>query len=106
MPADEQRPRIETPDSGGAEPTPIPEDYRSPDYFAPRRPTEGATPGSTNSERENEFGGVGNLPHRVRDIREEESNSDDLQRRGSVDERSTTMRGYGRLFVANPDLDD
>jgi len=31
--------------------------------------------------------------------------ADDLRRRGSVDDRTTTMSGV-RLFVANPDLSD
>lgn len=101
----QQRPRADTQQSTGAEPTPVPDDFRGPDYFSPRASAKNQTPGSTNSERENEFGSVATLPHRVRDVREGETN-DDLQRRGSVDERTMTMRGYGRLFVANPDLDD
>ena len=104
-PQQQQRQRAETQDSTGAEPTPVPEDFRSADYFSPRASSKDQTPGSTSSEQENEFGKVEDLPHRVRDVKEGDTN-EDLQRRGSVDERSMTMRGYGRLFVANPDLDD
>ena len=101
----QSRQRTQTQGSTPAEPTPVPNDFKSPDYFSARPETKGQTPGSTNSERENEFGGVGTLPHRVRNVKETDT-TDDLQRRGSVDERTTTMRGYGRLFVANPDADD
>lgn len=31
---------------------------------------------------------------------------EDLRRRGSVDERTTTMRSTQRLFIANPDIED
>lgn len=103
---DQSRPRASTQDSQGAEPTPVPGDFRGSDYFSPRAQTKGTTPGSASSEQENEFGKVGMLPHRVRDIREEQDKNEDLSRRGSVDERTTTLRGYGRLFVANPDVDD
>ena len=34
------------------------------------------------------------------------SAQDELRRRGSVDERTSTMTGAGRLFIANPDPDD
>ena len=34
------------------------------------------------------------------------STEDELRRRGSVDERTSTMTGAGRLFIANPDLSD
>lgn len=37
---------------------------------------------------------------------EQAKKAEELRRRGSVDERSMTMGGKGRLFVANPDLDD
>ena len=37
---------------------------------------------------------------------EQAKKADELRRRGSVDERTMTMGGKGRLFVANPDLDD
>ncbi|KAI9664204.1 MAG: hypothetical protein M1831_002383 [Alyxoria varia] len=70
--------------------------------------TSGGSGGSENSEQENSFGGVSGLPQRVRDPSTEHKpeSLDDLQRRGSVDERTMTMRGYGKLFVANPDLSD
>ena len=68
--------------------------------------------GSTGSEerREREMGDVGDLdaPKAV-DTQEKRLTATDLARRGSVDERSATMRGAAgamRLFVANPDADD
>ena len=103
---DQQRQRASTQDSTGTEPTPVPGDFRSADYFSAHTGTKGTTPGSTHSEQENDFGNVGTLPHRVRDVKDEDEKNDDLSRRGSVDERTTTLRGYGRLFVANPDLSD
>ena len=103
---EQQRQRATTQDSTGTDPTPVPSDFQRADYFAQRGSTKNTTPGSNVAEQENEFGKVGTLPHRVRDIKEEDDKNDDLHRRGSVDERSTTMRGYGKLFVANPDLSD
>jgi hypothetical protein len=41
-----------------------------------------------------------------RRVEEEHKGSDDLRRRGSVDDRTMTMSGAGRLFIANPDLSD
>jgi len=63
--------------------------------------------GSDESDRENSFGGIGSLPQRLKAPDEDSKKMDlaDLRRRGSVDERTTTMTGYGRLFVANPDMD-
>lgn len=37
---------------------------------------------------------------------EQAKKAEDLKRRGSVDERMIPNLGRGRLFVANPDLDD
>lgn len=87
-----------------AEPTPVPNKFQGADYFEAHNSQNSETPGSDNSERENSFGNVAMMPHRVREV--EEKKDDDLHRRGSVDERTSTMRGYGRLFVANPDLSD
>ena len=72
------------------------------DYFG-HRGTEGAGGSGSSSEREGEFGAVGDLKV-VGGA--EESGTNDLSRRGSVDERAMTMRGAVRLFVANPDLSD
>lgn len=92
--------------------TPTPQQYSAPDYFAATRgPTNGGggisagSHDSDSSERENSFGGVGSLPRRVKVPAEEKTDLADLRRRGSVDERTSTMSGYGRLFVANPDMD-
>ena len=92
----------------GAEPTPVPEQYHRDDYFVQRPSSAGRdnSGGSENSERENSFGEVKGLPLRLHNPNEEHDTLDDLHRRGSVDERTTTMKGYGKLFVANPDLSD
>ena len=109
----EYRARADTNDSRESateQQTPVPDHVHTGDYFSQPAKTEtmsGASGGSENSsEREAGFGGVGGLPKRVKDEIDEQQRMDDLQRRGSVDERTTTMRGYGRLFVANPDLSD
>lgn len=97
--------------SGTEQKTPMADHFRSVDYFskpgAKKEATSANSLGSENSsDRETGFGGVGGLPKRVKDEIDEQQRMDDLQRRGSVDERTTTMRGYGKLFVANPDLSD
>jgi hypothetical protein len=79
--------------------------------YTPQRPglQNRESGNSDDTDRENSFGNVGGLPQRFKASEDEEtkkSTADDLRRRGSVDERSMTMSGYGRLFVANPDLDD
>ncbi|KAF2841363.1 hypothetical protein M501DRAFT_1009317 [Patellaria atrata CBS 101060] len=89
--------------------TPVPGDYQSassnPDYFATTN--TGLSTGSVSSgEGENSFGGLGNMPIRVmEDPEKEKKSTDELRRRGSVDDRTMTMSGV-RLFVANPDLSD
>ena len=72
------------------------------DYFG-HKGTGGTGGSGSSSEREGEFGAVGDL--KVVGV-VEESGKNDLSRRGSVDERAMTMRGAVRLFVANPDLSD
>ncbi|KAF1986498.1 hypothetical protein K402DRAFT_412573 [Aulographum hederae CBS 113979] len=91
-----------------AEETPLASAYAQPsDYFA----KSGATPtglssGSGSSgEREQGFGQLGTMPEHTRRVEDERKKSEDLIRRGSVDERTMTMSGV-RLFVANPDLSD
>lgn len=73
------------------------------EYFPP---TASHRSGSS-SEHENSFGNVGQMeaPKVEEKLRK---TSDELRRRGSVDERTNTMgyMGQGRLFVANPDLSD
>lgn len=86
------------------EDTPVPNPYgqQSEDYFA----QPGGNGGSAGSaEREERFGNVGGLPQaRGRPSEADRKTSEELRRRGSVDDRTTTMSGV-RLFVANPDAD-
>jgi hypothetical protein len=58
------------------------------------------------SSRENSFGAMGALPERKKPITTKKDTTEDLIRRGSVDERTMTMGRSVRLFVANPDLSD
>ncbi|KAF1918762.1 hypothetical protein BDU57DRAFT_526921 [Ampelomyces quisqualis] len=58
--------------------------------------------GSGSSEERN-FGNVGQMPTAL--PKQEKKGTDDLVRRGSVDERTMTMSNT-RLFIANPDLSD
>ncbi|KAH7042702.1 hypothetical protein B0J12DRAFT_673841 [Macrophomina phaseolina] len=86
--------------------TPVQGDFaRRNSYFAQRRNT-GLSGGSGSSgERENSFGGLGQMPQHEPQAAEPKKTSDDLRRRGSVDDRTMTMSGAVRLFVANPDND-
>ncbi|USW51628.1 hypothetical protein Slin15195_G049470 [Septoria linicola] len=98
-------PGVSPVDSIGEEETPMPREgsIQGDDYFN----QIGGDGGSGSSEEK--FGDVGGLPTRKitaeEQIRQQQSNADDLRRRGSVDERTMTMSGP-RLFVANPDLSD
>lgn len=70
-----------------------------------------STPGSSGSGSEGQFGEAGELrsPNKQSSVAmaaEQARRAEELRRRGSVDERTMTMGGKGRLFVANPDLDD
>ncbi|KAF2157749.1 hypothetical protein K461DRAFT_273975 [Myriangium duriaei CBS 260.36] len=95
--------------NSGPEDTPVPADYQGHDYFA--RPSAGGpstSGGSGSSSEERGFGDMGRLPVRVAKEDEAEKRrktSEELRRRGSVDDRTMTMSGV-RLFVANPDLSD
>ena len=85
---------------GTEEQTPVPGDYQSQNaggYFA----------GAEEEEEEKNFGRVSGLPLRTvtRTASQEKKASDDLRRRGSVDDRTMTMSA-GRLFIANPDMSD
>lgn len=109
---------------------------RRPDYFARQGSAgHGASTSATHTglsgnssssgEREQGFGQLGAMQERGRDeryggvsggvqgtttmptrLRTNTSTTEDLRRRGSVDERTGTMSGAVRLFVANPDLSD
>ena len=88
------------------EETPLPAQYgqQANDYF--QQPGGQGNSGSS-GEREERFGGIGKLPQTIvpAAVQQPHKTSDDLRRRGSVDDRTTTMSGV-RLFVANPDLSD
>ncbi|KAI5197298.1 hypothetical protein E4T42_09217 [Aureobasidium subglaciale] len=75
------------------------------DYFT----HPGGNGGSSGSIQEERFGDVGSLPTRAAVSHnygiDQQKTNDELRRRGSVDDRTTTMSGV-RLFVANPDMDD
>ena len=71
------------------------------DYFQ-HPPGDGGS--GSSGESESRFGGVSDM--QAPKAANEGKGADDLMRRGSVDERATTMRSHVRLFVANPDLSD
>jgi hypothetical protein len=87
------------------EKTPTPNFYgtQSDDYFG----QPGGQGGSGSSgEAERNFGHSAGLPMQQRaKVEVDRKTSDELRRRGSVDDRAMTMNA-GRLFVANPDLSD
>ena len=87
--------------------TPVPgeQQRRERDYFQQPQGNGGS---ESSSERESSFGNVGDMQAPVVNgaTKDDRRKSDDLNRRGSVDERAPTMRGAVRLFVANPDLSD
>jgi hypothetical protein len=62
---------------------------------------------SRNSEQEDNFGTVGDMeaPNAATLAEQKAKMAADIRRRGSVDDRSTSMTNV-RLFVANPDLSD
>lgn len=87
------------------EETPMPDHFgnQSQDYFGQ---SGGAGGSGSSGEAEASFGSIGGLPQtRHRADTYEGKTSEELRRRGSVDDRTMTMGG-GRLFVANPDLSD
>lgn len=83
------------------EPTPNPHFDHSNNYFEHTK-TNLST--GSNSSEERHFGGMSQLPTTLPKT-QEKKNAEDLVRRGSVDERTTTMSNT-RLFIANPDLSD
>lgn len=84
------------------EPTPVPRYNTSADYF---EHTKTGLSGGSGSSGERNFGDAGQMPQGLPRIEVEKKTSDELHRRGSVDERTMTM-GNTRLFIANPDLSD
>jgi hypothetical protein len=92
------------------EPTPSPAEYdpNAPNdnsYFEHTKTN--ASMGSNSSEERN-FGNPAPMPASNSlkpPVTEKKDSKHDLMRKGSVDERTTTLSGT-RLFVANPDLSD
>lgn len=88
------------------EETPVPGQYgalQGADYF---QQTGGQGGSGSSGEQEQRFGDVGGLPQtRITRPETDRKTSEELRRRGSVDDRTMTMSGV-RLFVANPDLSD
>jgi len=82
------------------EETPMP-NRNATNYF---EPTKTGLSGGSGSSEERNFGGVGSMPQNLPKPPPIQDKSD-LFRRGSVDERTTTMSNT-RLFIANPDLSD
>ncbi|KAL4788470.1 hypothetical protein BJX76DRAFT_315786 [Aspergillus varians] len=68
---------------------------------------DAATTHSWNSEQEDSFGTVGDMgaPSAATLAEQKAKKAADIRRRGSVDDRTTSMTNV-RLFVANPDLSD
>ena len=95
----------ESPKISELDETPVPADYQAGgDYFTGKSGNGGS---GSSSERESSFGKVGQMEGPTVPVKEKRT-SEELRRRGSVDERTNTMGfiGSGRLFVANPDLSD
>lgn len=84
------------------EETPVPGYNYSKDYFEHTK--TGLSNGSGSSGERN-FGDIGTMPKNLPKHEHDHKTSDDLVRRGSVDERTMTMSNT-RLFIANPDLSD
>lgn len=84
------------------EPTPNPDYDPISGYFVEHTKTNLSAGSGSSGERH--FGDVGQMPQSLPKPATEKKGSDDLVRRGSVDERTMTMGT--RLFVANPDLSD
>lgn len=59
------------------------------------------------SDEEDSFGELGDMkgPNSKQQALDSKANEEDLRRRGSVDERTTTMTSKQRLFITNPDRD-
>ncbi|KAF2113817.1 hypothetical protein BDV96DRAFT_495867 [Lophiotrema nucula] len=84
------------------EETPVPTYNTSTDYF---EHTKTGLSGSSGSSGERNFGDVGQMPQALpKPDQDKKSTTEDLVRRGSVDERTMTM-SRTRLFIANPDSD-
>lgn len=64
--------------------------------------------GSTPADSEDSFGELTDMsgPSSVQRVMDQAKTTEDLRRRGSVDERTMSMGAGVRLFVANPDVED
>ena len=62
---------------------------------------------SNDEEQEDDFGGVSDMaaPNAAVSAAMRAKRAEELKRRGSVDDRTTSLTG-GRLYIANPDLSD
>ncbi|KAJ9213849.1 hypothetical protein DTO166G4_4628 [Paecilomyces variotii] len=91
-----------TPPNGSAD---IPE-VETPEDKAQEKNEYFAEDGNKESDPEDSFGSVGDMaaPSAAAAAARKTSTADELRRRGSVDDRTSTMTGV-RLFVANPDND-
>ena len=102
-PGQESSPNEDIPE---LEETPVPGNHQQDggDYFPPNERNNSGSSG----ELENSFGNVGQMEAPKTEEKKKRRTSEELRRRGSVDERANTMgyMGGGRLFVANPDLSD
>jgi hypothetical protein len=95
-------PQISSPeDLGDLQEEPTPNQFDSSDTYFEHTKTNLSTGSGSSGERN--FGEVGLMPTAL--PKQEKKGTDDLVRRGSVDERTTTMSNT-RLFIANPDLSD
>ena len=96
---------LPSPDSDDPQETPMPDMYASHGDYFEQAGSNGQ--GGSGSSEERGFGSVSGLPQRRQQQQDETKmkSSDELRRRGSVDDRTMTM-STGRLFVANPDLSD
>lgn len=84
------------------EETPVPT-YTANNYF---EHTKTGLSGGSGSSGERNFGDIGQMPQSLpKPSQDTKKSSDELHRRGSVDERTMTMSNT-RLFIANPDLSD
>lgn len=104
--ANSSPPQNSSPDDLGdlqEEPTPNPDYDSKTGYFLAHTKTNLSAGSGSSGERN--FGNVGQIPLNLpKPAQEKKKGGEDLVRRGSVDERTTTLGT--RLYVANPDLSD
>lgn len=104
-PSGYQRPRAKTPPS---EHDSIPEVAETAPTSEAKETTSKTEPAEdAAAQQESDFGDVGDLgaPSAADAAMKRVSTADELRRRGSVDDRTTSLTTGVRLFVANPDVD-